>query len=75
MTITRLGENRYSVVTDTVLSDGSKRSDFGMVLQGATLRSVEQKGHIRIGGLLRIELGPKSLARVQALAIGEASNV
>ena len=64
--ITKLLENRYSVVTDT-------RSDFWMALTGNVLKSKEGKGLIRTGGLLKITLGPISLAKVSALKINESA--
>ncbi len=62
----------YSVTTDTVMSDGSLRSDSCMALIGNELCSHEQRGFIRTGGLLRIKLGHRSLAAVKALAVGES---
>jgi hypothetical protein len=73
MTITRINALDYAVVTDTVLADGSFRADTCVrLINGAVLKSFEQSGDIRTGGLLRIHLGPKSLAQVQSLAIGES---
>jgi len=75
MTITRTTADSYAVVTGTMLSNGMVRSDDFMALSGAELYSIEQSGHIRIGGTLRIKLGPKSFAKVQALNIGETLEV
>lgn len=72
MTITRRNETEFEVVTDTVLSDGSRKSDSNCQLNGNILKSYEQRGCIRTGGLLRVILGVKSFARVQSLAIGES---
>ena len=72
MTITRTSETRYSVVTDTVLADGTLRADFHMALVGGALRSTIEPGSIRIGGLMVVRLGPVSRAAVDALAVGES---
>jgi hypothetical protein len=72
MTISRTESDRYAVVTDTVLADGSFRADHHMALAGNELRSVERRGAIRTGGLLRVALGPLSLARVMAMSIGDS---
>ena len=71
MTITRHDGERYSVITDTVLSDGSQRMDTDMRLDGHELRSHEQHGYIRVAGLLRVTLGPKAYAIISTLPIGE----
>jgi hypothetical protein len=71
-TISRINEKDFAVVTDKALSDGSLQSDFCMRFVGTVLRSHESPGHIRVGGTMRIILGPKSYARVLALAIGES---
>lgn len=75
MTITRLNAERFAVVTTTALSDGTLRADYAMRLEGTCLRSVEERGCIRVGGLMRVQLGPVTLPRVQALAIGESLTV
>ena len=72
MTITRISDTRYAVVTDTRLADGMYRADDAMALNGAVLRSVEQRGDVRIGGVLRVTLGPKALQAVTALRVGQA---
>ena len=72
MTITRIAEDRYAVVTTTLLADGTYRADHAMALRGSELRSVEAPGFIRIGGLMTVRLGAKSFAAVTALAIGES---
>ena len=71
MTITRLTDSRYAVVTDTVLADGTLLSDDDMRLVGNRLESRESRGNLRAGGLLRVVLGPRSLAAVTALDIDE----
>lgn len=75
MVITRLGENLYSVMMDTVMSDGSMRADYALALDGNILKSIQEKGCIRIGGNMRVTLGPKSLPIVQALQIGESAEL
>lgn len=72
-TITRTGVDTYRVDTDRLMSDGSYQADGCLKLYGNVLRSFEKPGHIRIGGLMSITLGPQSLARVQMLAIGESA--
>jgi hypothetical protein len=72
LTITRTSIDTYRVDTDTLLSDGSYRADGCLKLHGNVLRSFERPGHIRIGGLMNLTLGPLSLARVSALAVGES---
>lgn len=71
MTITRIAQNRWSVVTDTVMSDGSLRADDSMALvDGNRLRSVEGGG-IRIGGLLVVQLNVQVLDALLALQLGD----
>ena len=70
-TVTRMSPDRFAVTSDIFLSDGSYRADHNMALDGHLLRSVEQHGFIRIGGLLRLTLSDERLAQVQALAVGE----
>lgn len=70
MKITRINETDFSVVTDAVMSDGSLRSDTCCRLRGDVLRSHEQPGCIRFGGLLVVALGA-ALAQVKALRVGE----
>lgn len=72
MTITRISDTDFSVTTDTALADGSLRSDSCCRIVDAELRSHEQRGYIRTGGLLRVTLGPKSLVILRALPIGES---
>jgi len=72
MTITRINATDFDVQTDTVLSDGSLLRDTCCRLAGNMLRSHEQRGDVRPGGLLRVTLGPQSYAAVTALAIGES---
>jgi len=74
MEITRINTTDYSVVTDTVLASGERRADYCCRITGATLRSYEQPGDVRVGGLLRVNLGPKALESVMALEIGESFN-
>ncbi len=69
--VKRIAPDRFSVVTNQLLSDGSYRADYCMRLDGNLLRSHEERGSIRVGGLLKLTLGPKSLATVQALAVGQ----
>ena len=73
--ITKTQENIFAVLTDVVMSDGSTRSDNWMRLDGSQLRSHEERGMIRVGGLMRVNLGPKSLPLVMALKIGESIHV
>lgn len=73
MTITRLSKTDYAVITDTLLSDGSYKQDRACRLSNDVLRSHEQRGHVRIGGLITIQLGPKSLAIVSSLAVGQSA--
>jgi len=75
MKITKTQSNRYAVVTDIVMSDGSMRGDSCMRLDGAQLRSHEERGSIRAGGLMRVNLGPKSFPLVAALKVGESIEV
>lgn len=70
--ITRVNEKQFAVETDTVLSDGTMRRDDHCELFGAALKSYDMRGFIRIGDNLSIQLGPKSLSIIQALAIGES---
>lgn len=70
-TISRLSENRFSVVTDRPMTNGVQ-SDFSMKLDGNLLRSHEERGSIRIGGLMKLTLGPISFAAVSSLSIGSS---
>jgi len=70
--ITRTAAGNFAVETDTLMSDGSYKQDGCCRLQGNVLRSHEQRGFIRVGGLMRITLGPASLAMVQALDIHDS---
>ncbi len=63
--ITRRDDQTYSVE----LPNG--RADFCMALTGNVLRSREQRGSIRPGGLLTVTLGVVSLPRVLALTVGD----
>jgi hypothetical protein len=72
MTIMRVTETDYAVVTDTVLADGSMRADWCMRLDGHALRSVERRGDVRTGGRLRVVLGPTALQRVRLLDVGQS---
>lgn len=72
MIITRESSTRYSVVTDTLLSDCTMRADHDMRLVGNILKSNEQSGTVRAGGLMNVTLGPKSFAAVSALGIGDS---
>jgi hypothetical protein len=74
-TITKTGMGTFSVTTDTLMSDGTYDGDGFMRLDGNLLRSIERKGLIRIGGLKKITLGPKSLALVSSMIIGESITV
>lgn len=65
MKILKLDAVRFAVITAT-------RSDYDMRLTGTTLSSHEERGSVRVGGLIRIVLGPKSFAIVTALKIGES---
>lgn len=69
--VTRVSSDRYAVVSDIAMSDGSMLADHYMRLDGTMLRSVERRGHIRVGGLLKLNLVPASLALVTALGVGE----
>jgi hypothetical protein len=72
--ITRVSDVQFSVVTDTALSDGTYKQDSDVRFRPSNpteLHSYEQRGHIRTGSLISIKLGPKSLALVRALKIGE----
>ncbi len=73
MTIKRLDETTFAVITDTVLADMTRKADYGMKLVGNELRSHEQRGHIRTGGTIKVTLGPVSFARVNGLAVGETA--
>jgi len=72
MTITRITDTDFTVVTDTVLEDGSLRQDGRCRLDGATLRSNEQPGDVRLSGVLSVALGHHALPAVTRLAIGES---
>lgn len=72
LTVTRTADDTFSVVTDIVMSDGSLRADYAMGLSDGALRSVMQPGCIRIGGLMTVKLGGRSLPKVQGLAVGES---
>jgi hypothetical protein len=74
ITVTRTSEDRFSVRTSTLLSDGTYRQDGCMKLVGNALRSHEERGIIRVDGILRLRLGEKSLPVVQALKVGETAN-
>jgi hypothetical protein len=70
--ITRINATDYAVITSTILADGTRRRDSCCRIVGNVLRSHEQSGHIRIGGLLRIVLGPRSFAILTGLTIGQS---
>ncbi len=63
MKITRTTELDFVVIV-------GERADYGMRLIGSELRSHEQHGDIRISGLMRVTLGPRSLVRILAMPIG-----
>lgn len=63
MQITRITDTDYDVTTPTQLAAGGFLRDTCCRLQGRTLASHEQHGLIRIGGLLRVHLGPVALDR------------
>lgn len=71
-TITRTTETTFAATSDIALSDGSFRGDTELALVDNVLRSVERRGYYRVGGLLRLTLGERSLGLIQALAIGES---
>jgi len=71
-TIARVSENRFAVTTDVVMSDGSLQIDSFMVLEDNVLKSHEERGLIRTGGLLKLTLGPYSLPLVHALKVGQS---
>ena len=71
ITITRESDDRFSLTTDVMLADGTLKSDDDMRLSNDVLQSHEERGHIRIGGLMRVTLGPKAYAAVTALKVGE----
>lgn len=73
LTITRTGNDTYRVDTDRLMSDGSYQADGCLKLHGNILRSFERPGCIRVGGLMNLTLGEKSLAVVQGLEIGESA--
>ena len=73
--ITKTQENIFAVLTDVVMTDGTMRGDSCMRLEGSQLRSHEERGTIRVGGFMRVNLGPKSLPLVMALKIGESIHV
>ena len=75
MTITRVDLDTFAVVTDTVLADGTLVIDTNMALVGDTLRSREQKGYLRTGGLLRLKLGAVTFDAVQRLRVGDTCQV
>lgn len=66
-TITRTTATTYAIKL------GNGRTDGMMHLMGNVLRSKEQRGHIRTGGLLTITLGPVSYQLVTRLAVGETA--
>lgn len=70
--IARVTELDYSVRTDVLLCDGSYRADNRCRLTGNVLKSHEQRGDVRVGGLLKVTLGDKSFAAVAALKVGES---
>jgi len=65
--VIRQADGRIGVTTNVLLADGSYWSDVDCALTGNVLKSVERPGHIRVGGLIKLTLGPVSLAKVQAL--------
>ena len=73
MTIKKTSATGYAVIMDTVMSDGNLRADYDMHLDGRTLRSFERPGHIRTGGLLKINLGSISFPKVAKMAIGDTA--
>jgi len=71
LTICRVEAERYSVVTDVVLSNGAMEADYFMRLDSNMLVPIIQKGLIRVGRTIKIQLGPMSYAQVLALNIGD----
>ncbi len=71
-TVSRVTNDRFSLVTDVLMSDGSYQSDAFMGLSGNVLKSREERGLIRVGGLMKLTLGPVSLAAVKSLQVGQS---
>lgn len=63
--ITRTTATDFDVTTPNGTRDTCMRLDV------IGLRSFESRGNIRIGGIMRVSLGPKSEAIVRAMAIGQ----
>lgn len=70
LTVTRTGENCYSVKSDIFLSDCTYWQHTAMVLDGSRLRPAT--GSMDFGYSPKIQLGPKSQAKIDALAIGDS---
>ena len=51
------------------------RSDSDMRLQGGALRPAITPGSIRVGGLMTVKLGRRSLPLVQAMAVGSVLEI
>ena len=66
--ITRLSATDYSAIINEGLADEAR--DYCMRLTQHGLKSHESRGAIRIGGLLRIDLGSKSRPHIEAMSIG-----
>lgn len=76
MHITRLDQTLYAVRTATVLTDGTVQADDRMHLTGNVLRFAPcLPGWIRTYPPFAVTLGPKSFARVLALAVGETATL
>lgn len=71
-TITRRDESTYMAVSNIALADGRFEQDHMMELSGNVLQCIWKPGVIRIGGNTRLTLGPVSLPKVHALAVGES---
>lgn len=72
MTIQRLTETDYAVITTVVLADGSFRADYCCALEGNVLKSQQRKGVIRVGGLMKVTiLNEDALSQIRALKVGE----
>ncbi len=71
MKIKKLDNHFYSVITDTLLSDGTYKQDHLMILNGQRLESFEDGKSIRVGGLIQVILGAKAFRAITGLKVNE----
>jgi hypothetical protein len=74
MTITRMEDGTFLVVTGDILAD-LRPLDAICVLNGNVLRTRVTKGHISVMPVVVVKLGPDSFAKVTALQAGETVEV